>query len=273
YPTSEFRVCDVCTRGDEAVCIAAIVQAIVAKIWKLRRDNLTFRVYPSDFIEENKWRAVRYGFDGRLVDFGKGVELPARELVRELLVWFIDDVLDELGSRKEVEYAFRILDEGSSADRRLQGRGRCSDRRDGGRPIVPVIGITTQTLEAIPDQLPRCWVMSQRYVQVLTAAGAIPWVIPLLEGNEGTLRQIYERLDGLFLPGGVDVDPVAYGEPRSALCGRTDPARDWTELLFVRWALADRKPVLAVCRGAQLVNVAVGGSLYQDVGAQHPDAI
>ena len=138
---------------------------------------------------------------------------------------------------------------------------------------MPVIGITTQTLEAIPDQLPRCWVMSQRYVHVLTAAGAIPWVIPLLEGNEATLRQIYERLDGLFLPGGVDVDPGAYGEPRSALCGRTDPARDWTELLFVRWALADRKPVLAVCRGAQLVNVAVGGSLYQDVGAQHPDAI
>ena len=138
---------------------------------------------------------------------------------------------------------------------------------------MPVIGITTQTLEAIPDQLPRCWIMSQRYVQVLAAAGAIPWVIPLLEGNETTLRGIYERLDGLFLPGGVDVDPAAYGEPRTALCGRTDPARDWTELLFVRWALADRKPVLAVCRGAQLVNVAVGGSLYQDVGVQHPEAI
>ena len=140
-------------------------------------------------------------------------------------------------------------------------------------PPAPVIGITTQTLEAIPDQLPRCWVMSQRYVQVLTAAGAIPWVIPLLEGNEATLRSIYDRLDGLFLPGGVDVDPAAYGESRSALCGRTDPARDWTELLLVRWALADRKPVLAVCRGAQLINVAVGGSLYQDVSTQHPDAI
>lgn len=127
YPTLEFRVCDVCTRVDEAVCIAAIVQAIVAKIWRLRRDNMTFRVYPSDLIEENKWRAVRYGLDGRLVDFGKGVELPARELVRELLVWFIDDVLDELGSRKEVEYAFRILDEGSSADRQLAVYKRTGD--------------------------------------------------------------------------------------------------------------------------------------------------
>jgi carboxylate-amine ligase len=127
YPTLEFRVCDVCTRVDEAVCIAAIIQAIVAKIWRLRRDNMTFRVYPSDLIEENKWRAVRYGFDGRLVDFGKGVEFPARELVRELLVWFIDDVLDELGSRKEVEYAFRILDEGSSADRQLATFSRTGD--------------------------------------------------------------------------------------------------------------------------------------------------
>ena len=138
---------------------------------------------------------------------------------------------------------------------------------------MPVIGITTQTLEAIPDQLPRCWIMSQRYVQVLTASGAIPWVVPLLEGNDAALRQIYERLDGLFLPGGVDVDPATYGESRSELCGRSDAARDWTELLLARWALADRKPVLAVCRGAQLINVAVGGSLYQDVGAQHPDAI
>jgi putative glutamine amidotransferase len=138
---------------------------------------------------------------------------------------------------------------------------------------MPVIGITTQTQEAVPDQLPRCWIMSQRYVDVLTQFGAIPWVVPLLQGNETTLRQIYDRLDGLFLPGGVDMDPATYGESRSALCGRTDPARDWTELLFVRWALADKKPVLAVCRGAQVLNVAVGGSLYQDVGAQHPEAI
>lgn len=136
----------------------------------------------------------------------------------------------------------------------------------------PVIGITTQTLEAIPDQLPRCWVMSQRYVQVLVGAGAIPWVIPLLEGDEATLRAIYERTDALFLPGGVDIDPATYGATRGAACGRTDPARDWTELLLTRWALTDAKPVLAVCRGAQLLNVAIGGTLYQDIGAEHPQA-
>jgi len=119
YPTLEFRVCDVCTRVDEAVCIAAILQAIVAKIWKLRRDNLTFRVYPSAMIEENKWRAVRFGLDGKLIDFGKEQEQPARELIAEMLQWFVDDVVDELGSRREVEYAFEIMRHGTSADRQL----------------------------------------------------------------------------------------------------------------------------------------------------------
>jgi glutamate---cysteine ligase / carboxylate-amine ligase len=120
YPTLEFRICDVCTRVDEAVCIAAILQALVYKLWKMRRDNITFRVYPSDLIDENKWRAVRYGLDGKLIDFGKRTELPARELIREFISWFLDDVLDELGTRKEVEYAFTILDGGSSADRQLK---------------------------------------------------------------------------------------------------------------------------------------------------------
>ena len=112
----------------------------------------------------------------------------------------------------------------------------------------PIIGITTQTLDAIPDQLPRCWVMSQRYVQMLVTVGAVPWVIPLLAGDEATLRGIYEQIDGLFLPGGVDVDPSAYGEARGPHCQRTDPARDWTELLLVRWALADGKPVPAAIK-------------------------
>ncbi|MBI4277731.1 MAG: carboxylate-amine ligase [Armatimonadetes bacterium] len=127
YPTLEFRICDVCTRVDEAVCVAAIFQAIVAKCWKLRRDNMTFRVYPTDLIEENKWRAVRYGLDGRLIDFGKQQELPARDLIRELIEWFIADVVDELGSRREVEYAYRILEEGSSADRQLATYRRTGD--------------------------------------------------------------------------------------------------------------------------------------------------
>lgn len=127
YPTLEFRICDVCTRVDEAVCVAAILQAIVYKLWKMRRDNITFRVYGADLIEENKWRAVRFGMDGKLIDFGKQEELPARALLQELLEWFIGDVVDELGSRKEVEYAFRILQEGSSADRQLATYERTGD--------------------------------------------------------------------------------------------------------------------------------------------------
>jgi carboxylate-amine ligase len=127
YPTLEFRVCDVCTRVDEAVAIGAIFQAIIAKLWKLRRDNLSFRRYPAVLIEENKWRALRYGLDGRLIDFGKGVEAPAPDLIREMLVWFLDDVLDELGSRKEVEYAFTILEGGTSADRQLATFARTGD--------------------------------------------------------------------------------------------------------------------------------------------------
>jgi carboxylate-amine ligase len=119
YPTLEFRICDVCTRVDEAICVAAIFQALIFKLWKLRRDNMMFRVYWPALIEENKWRAVRYGLDGKLIDFGKQAELPARELIREMIDWFIGDVMDELGSRKEIEYAYRILDEGTSADRQL----------------------------------------------------------------------------------------------------------------------------------------------------------
>jgi carboxylate-amine ligase len=130
YPTLEFRICDVCTRVDEAVCIGAIFQAIVAKLYKLRRDNMTFREYGRALIEENKWRAIRYGLDGKMIDFGKQIELPAKDLIRELITWFIDDVLDELGSRKEVEYAFRILDEGTSADRQLATYARTGDIRD-----------------------------------------------------------------------------------------------------------------------------------------------
>ena len=119
FQTLEFRFLDVCTRVEEAVCIAAILQAIVLKLYKLRRDNTTFRVYPADLIEENKWRAVRHGLDGKLIDFGKEQEVPARELILELIEWFIGDVVDELGSRAEVEYAYKILDQGASADRQV----------------------------------------------------------------------------------------------------------------------------------------------------------
>lgn len=118
YDTLEFRIADICTRIDECVCIAALFQAICAKLLKLRRQNMSWRRYRHMHITENKWRAVRYGIRGELIDFGIEESVPFHFLVEELLE-LIDDVVDELGSRQEVEYVRTILREGTSADRQL----------------------------------------------------------------------------------------------------------------------------------------------------------
>ncbi|RME10261.1 MAG: carboxylate-amine ligase [Ardenticatenia bacterium] len=128
YPTLEFRICDLCTNIDDAICCAALFQALVLKHYKMRRDNITFRKYPIAMIEENKWRAVRYGINGKLIDFGRQEELPAKQLIYEL-VEFVDDVLDELGTRKEVEHAFTILERGTSADQQIAVYERTGDVR------------------------------------------------------------------------------------------------------------------------------------------------
>lgn len=136
----------------------------------------------------------------------------------------------------------------------------------------PVIGITTQTLhsiDGIPTGLPQSWVMNQRYFLAATEAGAIPWMIPLLDEDMSTLREIYLRLDGLLIPGGVDMDPHQYGEEKRKECGNLDPARDTVELQLTRWAIADGKPVLGLCRGLQVINVAQGGTLWQDLASQN----
>jgi carboxylate-amine ligase len=119
YPTLEFRICDAATRVDETICFAALFQAICAKLLKLRRQNLGFRKYAPRLIRENKWRALRFGIQGNLIDFGKEEEVPERDLGEELLD-FLDDVVNELGSRTEVGYLRTILDEGTSADRQLK---------------------------------------------------------------------------------------------------------------------------------------------------------
>ena len=174
YPTLEFRVCDVCTRVEEAVCISAILQAIIAKLWKLRRDNMTFRVYPQTFIEENKWRAVRFGLDGKLIDFGKGQELPARELITEMLAWFVDDVVDELGSRREVEYAFQIMREGTSADRQLATFARTGDLKDVVDQLISETAEGVRPTAAVRGEL-------------LVPDHAAPAVTPLMFGSPPTL--------------------------------------------------------------------------------------
>ncbi len=119
FPTLEFRICDIPSRLEETICIAALFQAITAKLYKLYRQNLGFRLYRRALIEENKWRAARYGLDGKLIDFGKREEVSTRGLILELLE-FVDDVVDELGSRDEINYVHKILEEGTSADRQLK---------------------------------------------------------------------------------------------------------------------------------------------------------
>lgn len=119
FPTLEFRICDVPLRADESIAITALIQATVMKLWKLHSANQSFRLYGRALLMENKWRAARYGLDGKLIDFGKETEVPLRDLIYEYLD-LIDDVVDELGSRKEINYIRRILEAGTGADRQLR---------------------------------------------------------------------------------------------------------------------------------------------------------
>jgi putative glutamine amidotransferase len=140
----------------------------------------------------------------------------------------------------------------------------------------PLIGVPTQTLQAIddiPEGLPHSWVMNRRYFIALTSVGAAPVMLPLLDDDPTTMREIFERLDGLFLAGGVDLDPASYGSEREEHCGRTDEARDTVEIEVARWAIERGMPVLGVCRGMQILNVVYGGSLHQDCAACLPDSI
>ncbi len=118
FDTIEFRICDVPMRVEETIAIAAIFQGLVAKLYSLRLKNMSFINYNRALINENKWRASRYGLDGRLIDFGKQEEVRTRDLIPELLD-FIDDVVDDLGSRHALKYVNRIMEEGTGADRQL----------------------------------------------------------------------------------------------------------------------------------------------------------
>ncbi|MBN92909.1 MAG: carboxylate-amine ligase [Deltaproteobacteria bacterium] len=118
YPTVEFRICDLTTKLEETLCLVAIIQALVFQLRELRMANLGWRDYPRALIEENKWRAMRHGIHGKLIDFGKRQEVEFKQLMEELLI-FLSPALDELGCREEAEYAMTICEEGTSADRQL----------------------------------------------------------------------------------------------------------------------------------------------------------
>ena len=119
FNTLEFRVCDIPMRVEETIALAALIQATIAKLYKLFAANQGFRLYRRSLLMENKWRAARYGINGKLIDFGKQKEVPERELIEEYLE-FVDDVVDELDSREEVEYIREIMKMGTGADRQLR---------------------------------------------------------------------------------------------------------------------------------------------------------
>jgi len=146
FPTLEFRICDIPTRVDDTIAIAGLFQAIVAKLTRLLEKNLGFRLYHRRLIQENKWRAVRYGLDGKMIDFGKQKEVPTKDLIRELLD-FVDDVLDDLGSRKEVEHIHTILDRGTSADEQLRVYKETNDLK------AVVDRLMELTLENVPSNV------------------------------------------------------------------------------------------------------------------------
>jgi len=128
FGTLEFRMCDVTTKVEEACAIAALTQAIVVKLHRLYTSNQSWRIYRRALIEENKWRAARYGIQGKLVDFGKELEVPTKILIPELLE-LVDDVVDDLGSRSAVNYVHTILNEGTSAERQLRVFEQTGDLR------------------------------------------------------------------------------------------------------------------------------------------------
>ncbi len=119
FNTIEFRICDVPMTIQETITITALFQAICAKIYTLRRQNINFINYQRALINENKWRASRYGIEGKLIDFGKEKEVPVKDLVNELLE-FVDGVVDELGSRSHIEKVHQIFEQGTGADRQLK---------------------------------------------------------------------------------------------------------------------------------------------------------
>ncbi len=119
FDTVEVRVCDMTTRLDDTVAITALIQALMGKLYLLYRRNMGFREYRRELIEENKWRAVRYGLDGSLIDFGKMEQVPVRALIGELLE-FCAETSEIFGSQHELERIRTILKEGTSADRQLK---------------------------------------------------------------------------------------------------------------------------------------------------------
>jgi putative glutamine amidotransferase len=138
--------------------------------------------------------------------------------------------------------------------------------------MKPIIGIPCAFQAPQDERGLGSSALPQSYLRALEMAGGVPMPIPITR-KQGTLQALFARMDGLLLAGGVDIDPAHYNEPPHPALGEIDAGRDWVELIVTPWALADGMPVLGICRGIQTLNVAAGGSLWQDIAAQVPDAL
>lgn len=132
------------------------------------------------------------------------------------------------------------------------------------KPVIGVVPLWDEEKESI-------W-MLPHYLDGLRAAGALPVVFPL-DADAEDIRQLYDLCSGLVFTGGQDVDPALYGQTRSDRCGPLCPRRDALESRLFRLAMEGGKPMLGICRGLQLMNVLLGGTLYQDLPTQHPSEI
>lgn len=135
-------------------------------------------------------------------------------------------------------------------------------------PLIGISGALVQTNAWSPPVVGH----RQGYVEAVLQAGGLPVLLPPLT-DPRALRALYERLDGVLLAGGDDIDPSRYGETPHPKLGPVSPERDTAELQLARWAFADGKPLLGICRGMQVINVARGGTLWQDLPSDHPEGL
>jgi glutamate---cysteine ligase / carboxylate-amine ligase len=119
YPTLEMRVMDCCTSIDDAMCLAALVVCLARRLYRLRQANQSWRLYPNVLIAENRWRAMRYSFDEKLLDLARGELLPFATLADELIALVTEDA-EVLGCKREIEHIRTILARGTSAHRQLE---------------------------------------------------------------------------------------------------------------------------------------------------------
>ena len=136
----------------------------------------------------------------------------------------------------------------------------------------PLIGITASSIEHRGPAYGEVYTLTRKYAEGVWLAGGVPVIVPYNLDDEA-LQVLVDRLDGLLLSGGGDIDPAIYGEPPHPATTEIEAERDRVELMLARWGVDKDMPFLAICRGIQVLNVALGGSLVQDIPSQVPDAL